>query len=388
MRLGVALTGVLACAATAAAVDFTWSGDVQYRLRYERTYITDEVNDALTVDTIKSDYTNRYAWNLKLGAAINENLMIGLRLSNPLGSGTENISDNISQLTVSNYNLVAIPEMYLKFTAWRFSLLAGIIPVPENAVLNLTVYEDLQYVGVGSNPWGVLMNNSQKGIALGLEPVKNESIVLGINFLSAIGRDRTSYSTAGHEFRNLDQMRFMLSVPVQLPKAVGLTVTPILHYRTAIRQAMDSTTAANPDNPWWQAIKRNDAVAAGIDVGISQMMMLDVKYGFAIGGYDNTAARDSATVTQIAPLGMLETIALTLRTPAGVSQLDVTQGMSMDRRQNPVKHNSTIFVDVKHGIPIRKFTIQPRVRFWAYFNDRDADVTVRWRPELILKAAF
>ena len=64
--LSAALAGVCACAVSAGAVQFTFGGDLQYRFRYETSHIINQVNDTLRYDSLKSDYTNRYMWNVQL----------------------------------------------------------------------------------------------------------------------------------------------------------------------------------------------------------------------------------------------------------------------------------------------------------------------------------
>ena len=80
-----------------------FSGDVQYRFRYEWNVL-----HAIS-DSTRGDYTNRYAWNLK-GTYIKDNLLFDIRLSNPMGSATDNIADNLSYVTQGNYNLVSVPN--------------------------------------------------------------------------------------------------------------------------------------------------------------------------------------------------------------------------------------------------------------------------------------
>ena len=208
-----------------AKVNLDFNGDMQYRIRYH--WVTQRDTAGTKISTAP-DLTNRYAWNLKCKATVNENLLFGIRLSNPSGYATDNIADNIEWVTKGNYNLLTIPELYFKWSVGTFALSAGIIRVTPNSVLNLIAYEHNNYLGAGISPWSVLLNSSQKGLEFAFGLVDNETMSLGMNLVAAMADDAAGTDTADAFIH--DQIRLILSFPATLLDK-KLSLLPVMHVK-------------------------------------------------------------------------------------------------------------------------------------------------------------
>jgi hypothetical protein len=360
--------------------EVNFSGDIQYRFRYEWNALH------AIPDSTRGDYTNRYAWNFK-GSVTKDNLFFGLRLSNPNGPGSDNITDNISTVAQGNYNLVSIPEMYFKWTVSSFSASAGIIPVEENTVLDLVIYEYAKYIDykrniyAGTDPWCTLMNNSQKGVSLNYNLKESGDFTLKVGLLSAMAKDTTSYIYKPGEKFNNDQVRFMLTVPMAY-KGSLITAMPIFHVRTNVYQSAGG-------------MQSNHSYAGGLDFGVKPMDLFAVKLGFAYGTYKNDAQQNDTGYAPVNPFGILSYAGFILKPGYGEIDADFDYSLAQDKLNRYVlngvvtdRHDQLFFMDLKYGMPIKNLTVLPRLRLWHRFNDVTGNTLTTIRPEFILKAAF
>jgi hypothetical protein len=369
-----------------ALAQFNFSGDVQYGFRYEWNALH------AMPDSTRGDYTNRYAWDLK-GSMTKDNLFFGVRLSNPMGSGTENIADNLSSVSQGNFNPVSIPELYFKWTLSRFALSAGIIPVEGNTVLDLVMYEGVKYftykintnpgdnLHAGDSPWSDQMNNSQKGVALNYDLRRSDGFSLKIGVLSALAKDTFSYIyKPGTRFNN-DQVRFMLTLPMAY-KGSFITVMPIFHVRTSVAQ--DSAGKYS-----------NNSYAGGLDFGIKPINLIAAKLGFAYGTYKNDVQKNDPGYKAINPFGLLAYAGFIVKPGYGEFDADFNYSLAQDKL-NMFVHNDSIFdrhyqlfyMDIKYGLPIKNLTFMPRLRLWHRFDDVYGNTLTTIRPEFIVSAGF
>jgi hypothetical protein len=360
--------------------EVNFSGDIQYRFRYEWNALH------AIPDSTRGDFTNRYMWNLK-GSVSKDNLFFGVRLSNPLGAWTENIADNISNVSQGNYNLVSVPELYFKWTVQKFALSAGIIPVEENTVLNLVMYEGSKYtdfkknIYVGDNPWCVQMNNSQKGMALdyGIKETGDFSLKIGV--LSAMAKDTMSYIYKPGEKFNNDQVRFMLTLPMAY-KGKFITAMPIFHVRANIFESASGMYS-------------NHSYAGGLDFGTKPINMLAARLGFAYGAYKNDVQKNDPGYKAINPFGLLAYAGFIVKPGYGEFDADFDYSLAQDKLNMYVlngiitnRHDQLFYMDVKYGMPVKNMTVMPRFRLWHRFNDVTGNTLTTIRPEFILSAGF
>jgi hypothetical protein len=283
--------------------------------------------------------------------------------------------------------------MYFKWTVAKFALSAGIIPVEENTVLNLVMYEGVKYgtykinaspgdnLNIGDNPWCVQMNNSQKGVALnyGIKESGNFSLKVGV--LSAMAKDTASYIYKPGEKFNNDQVRFMLTVPMAY-KGSFITAMPIFHVRTNIFQSANG-------------MNTNHSYAGGLDVGIKPIDLLATKFGFAYGTYKNDAQKNDPTYTATNPFGLLGYVGFIAKPGFGQVDADFDYSLAQDKLNTNLggikfedRHYQLFFMDLKYGMPIKNLTFMPRFRLWHRFNDVTGNTLTTIRHEFILKAAF
>ncbi len=359
-------------------MEISFKGDVQYRFRYHyETGKDDQGND------IKAggDYTNRYAWNFIVKALVNEHVRFGLRLSNPKGSATDNVEENVLKVSDDSAEmraLISIPEMCFKWSVGIFSLAGGIIPVPGNTVLGLAAFEDKGYEGAVTS-WKNCMNNSQIGIDLGFTFIDEKATSLGLGIVSAVARDNVDEdeSTPSQALKN-DQLRFIFTLPASI-REEKLSLLPCLHLRTSVYRSADKE-------------KANHSLVGGIDIGVNLIKQFAVQAGFAVGGHTNDClANDGGYDTlKTAPLGMLTTIKLVAKPGYGKGILIFKVSTSKDRETDPLVVHNMLRWDLKYGFPIKGLTIMPRIRVWYSFNHSDTDKseTTEIRPELILMSKF
>lgn len=392
-RVSVILLFVFSCIYYALGeADITFNGDLQYRIRYHYAMLKDSDGKD---SSASPDLTNRYAWNLKWKIQVNENLLFGIRLSNPQGYATDNIGDNLSTVSQGNYNLLSIPELYFKWSVANFSLAAGIIPIMPNSVLNLVAYELNGYTGAGITTWNVLMNNSQKGLDLGVTFLDDENLSLGMNLVAAVADDAPG--TDKYDVLKYDQIRLLLSFPTTISNNM-VSVLPAMHVRFNAFRSVDT----NHTDPEWD--EANHTIAGGCDVMIKPLENLSARIGAAGGMYNNECQENDSIlsvdtdndgipdadgpVAMCSPLGMLYNAMVTYEPGFGKAIVDFYFGRSRDREAAPALNNDVFFWDIKYAMPVKSLTIMPRMRIW-YLKTEDSDATqTRLRPELILKASF
>lgn len=355
----------------------SFSGDLQYRLRYD--YIKKENNDGEKESTT-GDYSNLYAWNFRAKAVINENLLFGMRLSNPSGGGPDKILDNLNKMYYKDYDeynfrILSIPEMYLKWNVSVVSLSFGIIPVPANTVLNLAYTEPDNYMTkgcceAGITTWKVYMNNSQTGLDLGFSFVDDKATSIGLGVVSAVASNSGPDSPA-YALKN-DQLRFIFSLPVSLLEK-KLSFLPVMHIRTNVYRSADKE-------------KANHSLTGGVDIGIKPAKQIGMNLGFAAGGFKNDAVAPEDSVS--APLGMLANAKVTLMPGYGKATVNFNFGMAKDREADPVINNNLIHFDFMYAMPVKSLTIMPRVRIWNFTNSEDDASELRVRPELFFMGKF
>ncbi len=377
---------LLALFVSGVQAQINFSGDVQYRFRYEWNALH------AIPDSTRGDYTNRYAWNLK-GTYTKDNLLFGIRLSNPMGSATDNIADNLSYVTQGNYNLVSVPEFYFKWTVEKFALSAGIIPVEENTVLDLVMYENVGYaefknttnpadnLHAGSDPWSDLMNSSQKGVALSYGIKQSGDFGLSVGLLSAMAKDTMSYIyKPGTKFNN-DQVRFMLTLPMTY-KGSFITAMPVFHVRTCVASSANGEYA-------------NNSYAGGLDLGIKPADLVAARFGFAYGTYKNDVQENDPGYVAHNPFGLLAHMGYVVKPGYGELSADFNYSLAQDKDsmylQNDTvwnRHDQLFFMDLKYDIPIKNLTFMPRFRLWHRFNDVFGNSLMTVMPEFIVKASF
>lgn len=359
----------------------TFSGDAQFRLRYHATVKKD--SDGEKIDPTLGDYTNQYAWNFITRAKVNENMMLGFRLSNPTGYASDKISDNITDVFNDGFRFLAIPEAFFKWNAGGvFHIAGGIIPVLNNVTLTLVAFETAvdkndnptPYAKAGKSPWKVMTNNSQTGIDLGFTFVNDGNTSLGFGMVSAIATDDPKGASIN------DQLRFIFTVPLSVLEK-KLSFLPVMHMRTNVFESTDKEES-------------NLSVAGGMDIGIKPVDQFGATVGFAVGGYNNTCQEDDAGYVASAPFGLLTEVGLVVKPGFGKAILTFRYSNWKDREvenaDGDVISNSMIHFDVKYGIPILKLTLMPRFRVWHYINS-DADdesATTDLRPELFFIGKF
>ncbi len=375
-----------------AKADITFNGDIQYRIRYHYVMLKDSAGED---SSAAPDLLNTYGWNLKWKITVNENLMFGIRLSNPAGYATDRIGENLNKVSSSNYNILSIPELYFKWSVGFFSLSAGIIPAKPNSVLNLVAYETNGYKGVGTTTWSVLMNNSQKGLDLGLQFINNETLRLGMDVMASIADDAPGsdkYNTLKY-----DQIRLLVSFPTSIGNDF-ISLLPAMHVRFNAYRSIDTV---NTKSKWDDA---NHTLAGGCDLHIKPLENLTARLGAAGGMYNNECQENdsllsidtdndgqpdqNAPVTICSPIGMLFTGGVTYEPGFGKAIVDFFFGRSRDREQSPALNNDLLFWDVKYAMPVKSLTIMPRMRIWYYKTEDSESTETRLRPELILKASF
>ncbi len=360
----------------------TFSGDVQYRLRYDVQRGKDTSGTA--IDPTKSNYSNRYAWNFKMKAKVNENMLIGLRLSNPSGYCTDNVADMMNWvfgdkgdtlgngdagIDVTTHRVLSIPEMYFRWNASIVSITGGIIPVVTNTVLDLVGVEHKKYGNAGKCPWSVLMNNSQTGLELGLGFVNTDALSFGFNTVTTVSADSGSSTKAALK---RDQLRFIFSLPVGIQDKM-FCILPVMHLRTNVYRSADLAEA-------------NHSMCGGLDLKLNPIKQLGLSAGFAVGGYKNDSQKDDAGYSASSPFGLLAMFGTVVKPGFGKAMVTFKFSNWKDREADPT--NSMIHFDLKYSIPVLKLTLMPRMRIWHYTNSETDATTTDLRPELFFIGKF
>ena len=373
LMTGPFLADVLAQGKPKLKPQVTFSGDAQFRLRYHATAKKD--SDGEKIDPTTGDYTNQYAWNFITRAKVNENMLLGFRLSNPTGYASDKISDNLTNVLSGGERLLSIPEAFFRWNAGGvFYIAGGIIPVLNNVTLTLVGKETSKYAKAGVSPWKVLTNNSQTGIDLGFTFVNDGSTSFGLGMVSAIASDDPKGESIN------DQLRFIFTVPLSVLEQ-KLSFLPVMHMRTNVFESADKK-------------KSNLSAAGGMDIGIKPVKQFSATAGFAVGGYSNTCQEDDAGYAATAPFGLLTELGLVVKPGFGKAMFTFRfsnwKDKEVENADGDVISNSMIHVDFKYGIPVLSLTIMPRFRVWHYTNS-DADnksATTDLRPELFFIGKF
>lgn len=364
-----------------ARLKVSFSGDAQFRLRYHATVLKDSEGEK--IDPTLGDYTNQYAWNFITRAKVNENMLLGFRLSNPTGYASDKISDNLtSVLSEGGPRILSIPEAFFRWNAGGvFYISGGIIPVLSNVTLTLVAKETAvdkngnptPYAKAGVSPWKVLTNNSQTGIDVGFTFINDGSTSFSLGMVSAIATDDPKGESIN------DQMRFIFSVPLSVLEK-KLSFLPVMHMRTNVFESADKK-------------KSNLSIAGGMDIGIKPVDQFSATAGFAVGGYSNTCQEDDG-IAQTAPFGLLTELDLVVKPGFGKAMFTFRfsnwKDKEVENAAGDVISNSMIHFDFKYGIPVLSLTIMPRMRVWHYTNS-DADdksATTDIRPELFFIGKF
>ncbi len=363
----------------------TFNGDVQYRWRSE---IFDGVKkDGTEWSNKTGDFQHIYAFNFKMKAVMSDNLCFGMRLSNPAGYAGDNIVDNVSKVIGGDEGaankVLSIPEMYFKWKLNMVSLAGGVIPVSGNTVLDLVAFEEMCFgkgedCWIGKTWWKVAMNNSQKGLSLGLNFVKTKEASFSLNIMNTIaeGAGKGNLSDALKK----DQLRFIFSLPISL-LGKKLAITPVMHLRTNMYRSADLEEA-------------NHALAGGIDIKVAPVKQLAIIAGIAVDGFKNSSQENDPgyDTTKTAPFGLLTQLAFRVKPGYGKGMLDIKYGAKKDREDEPVVVTRSLFYwDARYAFPIKGgLKIMPRVRAWHFFNnDTDNDYKkVHLRPALYFMASF
>jgi hypothetical protein len=402
----VIMAGVMV-STVSAEITTKLSGDVLYRWQYD--YVKEYDNEG--VDTGKTgDFTNKYWWNLRMAVTANENLAFNVRLSNPSGYMTDNVSTNLFRAGMfSINNFVTVPELCFKWNYSIVNLSGGIIsvgmPPVTNTVLDLVAFETTEvsqpefihpvrkvaiekdsvtnngYQNVGLMPWFVATNGSQIGLDLGFNFYKTDPLAIRLNVIGTIASDLAKADAADAIKR--DQLRFIFMVPVDL-MGKKISVTPTMHIRTNVYRSADLEEG-------------NHSIAAGLDVAAKPVDMIGAKAGFAIGGYNNSSLKKDPDSATTAPLGMLINAGVSVAPGFGKASVDFAFGSWKDRELDSkpftetvvdVKSNTLLYWDIIYDMPVKSLVIRPRLRIWKTLNDMDDSGKLQLRPEIDFIAKF
>jgi hypothetical protein len=371
-----------AAPAPAPAPAVSIKGDVQFRLEYDYAI----KKSSTGADSLKAgDYTNKYAWNLFIKANPFENVMIGLRLSNPMGYNLDNISDNINWVSAGNTAPLTIPEAYLKWTVGMFWLSGGIIPVIGNTVLDLVQFEHKNYVmpeGLcypGFWPWAVGMNNSMKGLNVGLNMYTTPEFSIAAEAIATIDEDAPGIKNNWYvmkEFRR-QKLGFTVSIPMSVMEK-KFTAMPVIHVRTNMFR--DTTTNQSMDTTW------SHSFTGGLDLTVKPVAQFAGRAGFAAGGFKYKEYSAGRAVHN--PFAMQINAGVTINPGFGSGLVDYSFGMTSDLEDTTDLARNLNYFDIKYLIPVKNITMIPRIRIWTWGNSKNDQAITQIRPELNLKVGF
>jgi len=360
-------------AGTVSAAEFKVNGDIQFRLREETKIVLDSTNSYYE-DQTSHIYANKYMWNLKLGVDVNENLGFKFRLSNPVGSALQTVTNNES---ITNDNrIVTIPQAEMQYTAGKFNLSAGIIAVKSTTPLTLSTSAERSGYTSGmdmSSTWGVFRNNSQAGLRVGYDFSDNVSL----NVVSAIAE--ADYSDPAYvDFRTI------VDAPIKING--DIKVTPSVAIRSGISGDYNDrkyNTNAGLDF----SAKLSDAFSLAVGAAYGQFRDAEV-----LNDDNKLEGERTKSKNWDAPQGFLLSAKPTFKLGAAKLTTAYSFGTSSDRDATGDAEYSMYFqhVDLRLGLSIAdNFTIMPRYRVW-YNSDSmtDSDSKLILRPELIFIAKF
>ncbi len=367
-KIAMAATAAVTMLATTAtaAPEFKFNGDVQYRLRGEWKMDLDSAGDYYG-DSKAGEYSNKYLWNLKMAAKVNDNLTMKFRLSNPKGSGLETVKPG--ELPDAGH-LLSVPQAEIQYKSGVFSMSAGIIEVKGSTVLNLaTSAEDGGYAGGMniSDSWGTWTNNSLAGLKFGFDAGK----MVDVNVTYALAK----YAKATDEVPSYTNFRLIADAPVKLGENGQYLLTPSVSVLYGI-----TSDAMDP------AKDRNYNTNAGLDFSAKINKTVSVKAGAAYGTYyDANGAWEQ-------PSGLLLMVKPTVKFGMNVLTLGYSFGHGSDANDDSDKAVATLYnhVDFKWGVKVAKnFTIMPRYRFYSTSYTEDSmGSSIKHRPELIFVGKF
>ncbi len=349
-----------------AEVKFKFNGDLFYILRY------DHFKKVTDTTTKSGNLSHNYIWNLKAKATVNENLSMGVRLSNPAGYGSNQITDNwttFGKSTGTNSSFIlAVPELYFNWNVGPFALMAGNIPVKGNVPLDLAAWEPTGYVNLCKCGWIAVMNNSLTGLDATMNFIKKESFEFSLKAIWA--RANEGGTSDPKDLYKTDQNRLIVSTPLTIAKNT-LSLIPLLHLRTNVARSGDES---------------NTSASGGLDVAIKLNKVITIKTGFAAGGYSNDSQKDDSGYVATAPMGMLATLGTDIKPGLGKIMFTAKYSTWEDRESGP--KNLSLHTDLKYSIPVKKLAIMPRFRMWSYFNDENDNKSFHFRPEIFLISKF
>ena len=358
---------------TQPKVNFSFHGDVNYRFRGD---IQANKDIGGKKQNAQVDHQHRYGWNLKARVEVSDNLLFGVRFSNPLGYITDDVEDNFSWAfgSDSKVELLTISEIYFQWNVSIVSIAGGKIPVMGNTALDLAAYEAMQYKNATTS-WNEAMNAAQLGLNLGLLIYKNNSTSLEFNTLYTIAQGEKRRGKAADALKN-DQLRFIFSLPLSVMDQ-KLSFDPVLHFRTNTDRSLDNK-------------KGNHSLTGGLDINILAIKQVSFTVGYAIGGFKNDSHKDEIGYIASAPLGMLTKFGVTAQPGYGTIRGEFKFNNAQDREAGTTVNYNQLYWDFQYDMPIKGLIITPRIRAWHEFNDKKNDDSVvnMLLPALILSAQF
>lgn len=236
----------------------------------------------------------------------------------------------------------------------------------------------------GDYEWDKIFNNSQKGSKIGYTYKPNEATTIGVEFVYSL-TDSGAYSEPGKAFK-CNQFRYIFNLPMSFVND-RFTVLSNFNIKT------NHFSSANYE-------ERDHMYATGIDIGLNPVDCLGMNFSFGIGGFSNASIEGDSIID---PLGMVVGIiheyqpivylfksCFDVYPPYGKYEFDIHFSQGKDRAlsaSNQVKRNF-MYYNTSYAMPIKKLVIQPRFRFYHYFNSKDDKAIIKLQPELILKAMF
>ncbi len=207
-----------------------FGGDIQYRLRGEVNYSVDSVGNYYE-NSKYSEFSNKYAWNFKIAAKLNDNLSVKFRFSNPRGPGLETVNLNGKFGDLDNRQIVTIPQAEIQYSYGLFAFSAGIIEVKSNTVLSLVrSAEDGGYrknINI-SNSWKTWANSSQTGLKMSFTP----NNFFDINIVSAVAEYRKTGKEA--ETAHYVDLRTIVDIPFSFGEKGQFKVIPTVAIRSGM----------------------------------------------------------------------------------------------------------------------------------------------------------
>ncbi len=368
-QIALSTAAIAVMVGTASAVEFKVNGDIQFRLREETNIVLDSANNYFPEET-KHIYANKYAWNLKLRADVNENLKLKFRISNPNGPGLETVGSN--EAVKDNSNVVSIPQAEIQYNIGKFNFSAGILEVKNSSALTLAASAEqggyAKAINI-SDTWGVYTNSSQTGLRAGF---KFNSTV-SVNVVSSIA-DADYSDVAYTDFRTI------IDAPIKVSNNLRLTPSVAIH----------SGISGQYSNRLYNT-------NAGLDFKTSITDAISISGGVAYGQFRDTEIADgegerTGSTNWKAPQGLLISAKPSFKFGIATLTTGYSFATSSDRDATGDADYSKYFqhADVKLALSVAdNFTIMPRYRAW-YTSDSQSGTNsdLKLRPELLFIAKF